>query len=345
MTRAELDSLDREALIVRAEQAGVSRARILTRPELVDELLLRSSAAGDKRAARARGFFGRARDLLARVIEQGLHLPDAAERVRTFATVLPAPTRSSAAALPTVTLAEIYAAQGHRGRALDTLRHVLEREPEHAAASTLLRQLEDASYTVPSPPLPPEHDEGEAAMDANDGESNESTDSAEFGAAAAALAFDASAASDTEAPSAYETVDECVAIPLDRETLFVRWDTREVTVASMRAARSEGRLAVRVVAIRPTWDGPESSVRDVDVDAARGDAFVGDLPMGSVMRAALGWRDGDAFVPIAHSPSLEASADALVRWTPAGAVPLAPLDPDARSIAQTVERAREAARA
>ena len=33
-----------------------------------------------------------------------------------------------------MTLAEIYAAQGHKDRAMDTLRRVLEGEPEHAAA-------------------------------------------------------------------------------------------------------------------------------------------------------------------------------------------------------------------
>ena len=43
MNRVELERLDRDALITRAEEAGVTRARILTRPELVDELLLRSA--------------------------------------------------------------------------------------------------------------------------------------------------------------------------------------------------------------------------------------------------------------------------------------------------------------
>jgi len=60
MNRAELERLDRDALISRAEDAGVTRARILTRPELVDELLLRTTvdpAAKQK----ARGFFGVAR--------------------------------------------------------------------------------------------------------------------------------------------------------------------------------------------------------------------------------------------------------------------------------------------
>jgi hypothetical protein len=83
MNRAELERLDRDTLISRAEDAGVTRARILTRPELVDELLLRTTV--DPVATRkARGFFGVARDLLARVVERGLNLPDAADRIRTL---------------------------------------------------------------------------------------------------------------------------------------------------------------------------------------------------------------------------------------------------------------------
>ncbi|MDP9037177.1 MAG: hypothetical protein M3O50_20455, partial [Myxococcota bacterium] len=83
MNRADLERLDRDALIERAEAAGVTRARILTRPELVDELLLRSAGEHASRQ-RARGLFGVARDLLARVVERGLHLPDAADRLRTL---------------------------------------------------------------------------------------------------------------------------------------------------------------------------------------------------------------------------------------------------------------------
>ena len=44
MERAELERLDRDTLIERAQAAGVTRARILTRPELIDELLMRSEA-------------------------------------------------------------------------------------------------------------------------------------------------------------------------------------------------------------------------------------------------------------------------------------------------------------
>jgi hypothetical protein len=154
MDRAELEGLDRDALIAHAEKAGVSRARILTRPELVDEVLLRRAAAGDRTARRARGLFGRARDLLARVVELGLNLPEAAELLRGGPAA--APPRPPSAALPTVTLAEIYAAQGHRERATSTLRDVLAREPDHAEASRLLTRLDDGGYVAPAPPLPAE---------------------------------------------------------------------------------------------------------------------------------------------------------------------------------------------
>src|SRR5215471_1973835 len=113
MERTDLEALDRDTLIGKAEAAGVARARILTRPELIDELLLRTARVRDKATLeRARGFFGRARDLLARIVERGLHLPDAAERIRTMRPPPPAP--AAASALPTVTLAEIYATQGHK---------------------------------------------------------------------------------------------------------------------------------------------------------------------------------------------------------------------------------------
>jgi hypothetical protein len=160
MDRGELEDLDRESLVVRAQAAGIRRARILTRPELIDELLRMDPTADAAQLKKSRGFFGRARDLVARVVERGLHLPDAADRIRTMA-LGTIPTaggvpRIEPQAMPTVTLAEIYAAQGHRQRAIETLRRVLEREPDHGAARTLLARLEDEAYVAPQPRLPPE---------------------------------------------------------------------------------------------------------------------------------------------------------------------------------------------
>jgi hypothetical protein len=341
MNRAELEQLDRDALIARAEAAGVTRARILTRPELVDELLIRS-ASDQLTKQRSRGLFGKARDLVARVVERGLHLPDAADRIRAMGGV-PSSRPSAPAALPTVTLAEIYAAQGHRERAIETLEGVLGREADHAAARALLAQLSDQSYPVPPPRLPPE-DEDTAAL----GSSSSSDDgqlAAETGPIEPLHMLD-----DAPLPTRYD-VDECVAIPVDPRTLYVYWEIRERTLDYVRATRPHGAVTLRVVIVVPTWDGPRSSTRDHEVEALLGDSFVRDLPAGCVVRAAIGWKQGDVFLPIAHSPALETPpgapsplvADVLVRWTPAGVVRLSPDDRDADLVARALGRARREA--
>jgi hypothetical protein len=340
MNRAELERMDREALILRAEGAGVARARVLTRPELVDELLLRSTTDYATKQ-RARGLFGLARDLIARVVEQGLHLPDAAERIRAMGT--PAAAHPSApAALPTVTLAEIYAAQGHRGRSIETLEGVLDREPEHVAAAALLDRLRDSSYPIPPPRMPPEEDgsppdssgSGDDADDANDTAPSEPLHMLD----------------DAPLPSRYD-VDECIAIPVDPVTLYVYWEVRERTLEHVRRELPGGTIALRIVVIVPTWDGPESTVRDHDVHAPLGDYFVRDLPAGCVVRAAVGYRAGTMFVALAHSPALETPpnapsplvADSLVRWTPNGTSRISPVDRDAESILRVLGRVRKVA--
>ena len=310
MDRAALESLDREALIHRAEQVGVTRARILTRPELVDELLVRD-ADDEATKQRARGFFGRARDLLARVVERGLHLPDAAERIRSLG--VPTPQRRAAPiALPTVTLAEIYVTQGHRDRAIETLQAVLAREPDHTPARALLDRLLDAAYTMPPPRMAPER---------------EST-----------------------APPNGHAADVCVAIRVDSRTLYAYWEVSERTVESIRAAHSGGGITLRLFVVVPTWDGPRSSAQDQDVGALLGDRFVRTLPPGCVVRAAVGWKEADSFVPIAHSPALDTpseaqsplAADALLRWTPDGMVAVASGDRDAAAIGRALGRMRGA---
>ncbi|MFO0742789.1 MAG: tetratricopeptide repeat protein [Labilithrix sp.] len=157
MDRAELEKLDRESLVQRAQALGLKRARVLTRPELIDELLRRNPQVEPSQMKRTRGFFGLARDLLSRVVERGLHLPDAAERFRqALSEPVPQVPRPEPQAIPTVTLAEIYASQGHKQRAIETLRRVLEEEPDHGAARALLEKLEGDDYVPPREPLPPE---------------------------------------------------------------------------------------------------------------------------------------------------------------------------------------------
>jgi hypothetical protein len=106
----------------------------MTRVELRDEIVRRSEPDLE-RQRRTRGWLGVARDLLASVVESGLNLPDAAAAIRGDGQSLhefqgPPP-------VATVTLAEIYATQGHYEQSLRMLDEVIEREPEHATARSL----------------------------------------------------------------------------------------------------------------------------------------------------------------------------------------------------------------
>src|SRR3954469_3839667 len=135
---AELDTLSREDLILRAQARGVNRPEQMRRAKLREEIV----GGGEpdlERQRRSRGWLGVARDLLASVVESGLNLPDAAAAIRgdgkgehDFQGPPP---------VATVTLAEIYAAQGHYEQALRMLDEVIEREPEHATARTLRERI------------------------------------------------------------------------------------------------------------------------------------------------------------------------------------------------------------
>src|SRR5689334_18840200 len=148
---ADLDSESRSDLIARAEALGIEKADVLTRAELVDEIVKRTIADPIERRL-ARGLLGVARDLVARVVERGLHLPDAAALIRGLQQVTLTPVTPPIA---TVTLAEIYAGQGHRARALTVLDEVLEKEPEHAAARALREKVAGLPEVVKAPSSEP----------------------------------------------------------------------------------------------------------------------------------------------------------------------------------------------
>ncbi len=383
MKRASLDALDREALIRLAEEHGITRPRILTRPELVDEILLRSATEPGADASLARGFFGLARDLVARVVERGLHLPEAASLIRNIA-VEPPRRAPRVAPLPTVTLAQIYASQGHTARAVETLRRVLDEEPDHAEARRLLATLEDSAYAPPKEPLPPEPEEPQAAPEAEETTTAPEGDEASAASAAPAAA-DAPEPDDAVAPRERPVVEaaakapaptappseparepvpamlndrplpprydvtECVAISVDPETLFVYWEVREELLVRVRAGRGPGVVVLRALVIEPSWGGPRTVVRDHDVHATLGDYFLRELPSGSVVRVAIGYRpEAGDFSPLAHSPLLTLPrrspvldlAQTFVRWTPGGAVE-EPNERLAQIAALAAARARE----
>jgi hypothetical protein len=138
----DLERLSREQLILKARVLGVERPELMTRVELRDEIVRRSEP-DIAQQKRARGFLGVARDLVASVVEAGLNLPDAAALIRGDNNREahwkgPPP-------VATVTLAEIYATQGHLDRALRMLDEVLLKEPDHDAARALRTRLATAT--------------------------------------------------------------------------------------------------------------------------------------------------------------------------------------------------------
>lgn len=84
------------------------------------------------------GFFGKARTLLTRVVEKGLHLPNAAKGLLTAP---PPPERAAGAPVPTVTLAQLFHRQGHDKKALALLELVLEDDPTNREALALRTAL------------------------------------------------------------------------------------------------------------------------------------------------------------------------------------------------------------
>ncbi len=132
-----LDEKSRNELVEEARQMGVERPERMTRVELRDEIVRRS--VPEERQAEARGLFGVARSMLASVVDKGLNLPDAAKAIRGKSSFeVPVTSQTPVA---TVTLAEIYAAQGHKSRALRILEDVLREEPGHEEALRVQAEL------------------------------------------------------------------------------------------------------------------------------------------------------------------------------------------------------------
>jgi hypothetical protein len=354
MQPRELESWSRSELIERAEALAVPRASVLTRAELIDEIVRRTVQDPVERRL-ARGLLGIARDLVARVVERGLHLPEAAALIRgkepktSWGNVVRAP-------IATVTLAEIYAAQGHKNRAISVLNEVLQAEPEHEAASSLRDRIATAPEVTP--PLVPEGEEtavdqavqelaaaveGEALEGAAgagvEGEALEETAARVNGGAVheetaahvngGAVLKETAARGDGGAvhEEAAARADEIVLVSVDERTAHVRWAVREETLGDVRSGRAGGQLVLRVLAVTPSWSGPILDSRDIEVSELAGDFIVRELPEGAILRAAVGLRSSDVFEPlsVADEPgtggaaaTVGRTADAIA-WTALGA--------------------------
>jgi hypothetical protein len=277
-----LDSLSRDALIAQARELGVRRPELMTRVELKDEIVRLSESDASRRRL-ARGWLGVARDLIASLVEQGLNMPDAAALIRGEAFLA-----QNRVELPvaTVTLAEIYAAQGHVTRALGMVEEVLEKEPDHQVASALRARLVEQFADRPSS-LPPEP----AAL------------APEPPAAVPSVAPEPTQAPPGE-PHRDDAVDGVVTIARAPGAVYVYWECAEATLRRAKKRDPSGCAVVVLVALRPSWDGAQREERELGAEPARGGALVDGLAEGAVVRAAIGWRSPSGFVPFAVGSSL-----------------------------------------
>ncbi len=320
-----LRALSRRELIDRAGGLGLRGAELLTRDEIVDELL-RRSALDRERKRRLRGWFGVARDLLASLVEQQLHLPEAAERIRARAAESAQPP-APRPPVPTVTLAGIYAEQGHGELAREILDEVLRKEPDHESAKAARRRLSDVPVASRAglarvgggegdedvepredveadAELGPRADgQGDAAMARAASELHEERLPLRVptqGEAAAQGAVSAPAAGPTRSASGAAAPARPVAPSLVAERDGGRWRLHwRAPSARPEDARSDAVLALGIRIFQMEWDGVRSSAWHSEVAGESGTVEL-EAGAGAELSAALGWLTPlGGFLPLA----------------------------------------------
>lgn len=272
MSTPSLHELSRDALIEEARTLGVVRPEVFTRAELQDEIVKRRET-DPKQRQRARGLLGLARDLLASVVEKGLHLPEVAEKLRAAA---PPPVPAPREPMATVTLAEIYVAQGHAAKAKKILDEVLQREPDHAAARALLEKLGERPVTATA---------ASAVAPVSSAPTAAAAEAAQLPVAAAAVSppRPRPMLDEVPLPSSYG-VEEVVAMPVDPTTALIYWETRRApadTVIELELLHASG----------------HRESRTIPVGAAIGEYVARGLPSGAKVTAKLGARRDMFSVP------------------------------------------------
>jgi len=339
-TASALEYRSRYELVEAARSLGVERPERLTMQELKDEILRLSLSEEEQLGAR--GLFGVARAMLAGVVEAGLKLPDAAKAIRGDVKLdLPVRSRSPVA---TVTLAEIYAAQGHRARALSVLDEVLGIEPDHEEALRIRAELlagDDLAAENTrenAPPLTarladraseggPQQEPAAAGAGQERGEfpSTEyvpvvvvDTTGHEVGhTPPPPLAFEQSPPLVAEPPAREPRVVEpdaegdsvpLLAIEQRGTSLHLYWELPADSATRFGLTEPESGPAVVVVAFTPSGPRPVRDQRTIRLSWQApfgGSLVVSDLADRAAVRAAVGWLSDETFLPLSVGRSLE----------------------------------------
>jgi hypothetical protein len=175
MASDSLNSIPRHELLAVALELGIPDPQQLDDSALSEAVQNASAGAAPPQIPEKLSWLGVAKFLVANVVEQGLNLPEAAKVLRRISDRPPPKERPP---LPTVTLAQIYLAQGHKARARNTLELVVQRQPDNTKARRLLDELaadpsldaSSAGQGTPAaaaseirPPAPPTNEASEGA--------------------------------------------------------------------------------------------------------------------------------------------------------------------------------------
>jgi hypothetical protein len=310
-----LDGMSRDELIARARALGAKRPELMTRVELRDEIV-RLTESDPVVRRRSRGWLGVARDLVASVVDSGLNLPGAAAAIR--GGVRPQPEWQGPAPVATLTLAEIYVAQGHTERALAVLDEVLRNEPDHAAALALKQRLSgdrsgrgrivDATVS-------------EVVEAATSVAPESATETAEVAAMVTPLVEPPPSPAPAHAPAhAPDIVGDpgvpACALAITKSALAVRYELVEP---------ADG-VTLKVLSFVPRRGGPERLEIDVPVDAVETSGGLSLPPPapGAVVRAVLGVGSNGGFRPLVVAWVYDASGPSMaLAFAPPGVEPRA----------------------
>jgi hypothetical protein len=288
----------REDLLRQAQALGIEHPENMTRVELARAIAqLEGSTTPKASSSKASSWLEIARQLLAAVVEQGLNMPDAAALIR-GETKLGEPPKPQPP-LATVTLAKIYAAQGHVTRALTVLADVLKAEPDHRAALELQTQIKNKSsadaprrraasggMAVAAAVSPMKlADESPAAPTVDEAAS----DQVESGQAPA----DQPEAAPVPAGSAH---DALVLQLREGRASVVSWELAKETEA---ARAGGGGVEIEWMTFTPSWQGPIRQLIRVPITGAVGQIPVPKAAPPALTHAALCLRRGAQRVVLA----------------------------------------------
>jgi hypothetical protein len=111
--------------------------------------------------------------------------------------------------------------------------------------------------------------------------------------------------------------------------VYLYWEVRATTLARAQARRPDGWLAVRLVSVIASWEGPRVDTLDLRVDSLYGDRFVRGVQPGANVRVSIGWKTVEEFGPFAvgvevtapRMVPVEPVASEVARWEPDAAMP------------------------